>query len=83
MIIGRSESFRELKFEDTSMMEVFSTGEEQKTNSQIFKQDLIKQVYSVKSDINAIKEDLKGLKMRPSAAPTIKLSIEKKKTTID
>lgn len=47
-----------------------------------FQKGLLSSVYDVKSYLNAMKEDKKAIKLRPSAAASINAQIEKKRMEI-
>ena len=60
------------------MTDYFNEDEYLKAERIKFQKELIKSVGGLKSDINSIKEDMKSIKMRPSAKNQIKDGISKK-----
>ena len=47
-----------------------------------FKRELLQSVYGVKSYVNAIKEDVKGARLKPKSKEQVKIEIEKKRTEL-
>jgi hypothetical protein len=64
------------------MSEVFSEVEEAGGRRLEFQRSILQSVQGVKALINAVREDYKGIKLKPKSGLLIKENIEKKKKEI-